>query len=74
MPDNSQAQSLQEDNDQNQHVEDLMRQDYGVRVSGGQTLVVPNVFEGAELPLAKMHKPDVSIAVDMPGGVSIASL
>ena len=59
-----------EDSSQNQQAEDIIRQDYEVRVAGGEKLVIPNVFQGIELPLAYMHKPDYSMAVDMPGGVS----
>jgi hypothetical protein len=61
-----------EDNSQNQQPEDIIRQDYEVRVAGGQKFVIPNEFRGLELPLAYTHKPDYSKAVDMPGGVSEA--
>jgi hypothetical protein len=64
------SQSLKEFQTQNQKPEDIIRQDYEVRVVGGQKLVIPNAFRGLELPLAYMHKPDYSEAVDMPGGVS----
>jgi hypothetical protein len=36
--------------------------------------VVPNALEEVELPLALMLKPDVSKALEMPGGVSIVFL
>jgi hypothetical protein len=54
----------------NQHPEDIIRQDYEVRVVGGQNVVIPNAFRGLELSLAYTHKPDYLDAVDMPGGVS----
>ena len=65
------TQSLQGEENQ---AEDLVRQDYHVRVSGGQKFLVPNALEDIELSLAKMNKPDYSIAVDMPGGVSVLYL
>jgi hypothetical protein len=48
--------------------EDIIRQDYEVQVAGGQKLVIPNTFEGLRLSLAYTHKPDYSMAVEMPGG------
>jgi hypothetical protein len=59
-----------EDNSQKQQPEDIIRQDYEVRVAGGQKLVIPKAFQGLGLPLAYTHKPDYSMALDMPGGVS----
>ena len=49
----------------------LVQQDYGLIQSAGQTFVAPNAFGGVQLPLAMMQKPDYSMAVDKPGGVSI---
>jgi hypothetical protein len=54
-----------------EHGEDLIRQDHSIRVLDGRTLVAPNAFEEVELPLAMSLKPNVSKALDMPGGVSI---
>lgn len=71
MADKAQSQSFQHDETQNQQTDDLVRQDYHVRVSGGQKFIVPNALEDVELPLAKTYKPDYSMAVDMPGGVSV---
>jgi hypothetical protein len=74
MPDNTHSHSLQDAEDQHQHPDDLNRQDYQVRVSAGQKLVVPTVFEGIQLPLAHTNKPDFSKALNMPMGVSLSSL
>lgn len=65
------TQSLQGEENQ---AEDLIKQDYHVRVSDGQKFIVPNALEDVDAPLARMHKPDYSMAVNMPGGVSLLSL
>ena len=73
MTDNTRS-SHKEKNAQNQLPEDFVRQGYHVRVSGGQEFIVPNALEDVEISVAAMHKPDYSMAVDMPGGVSVASI
>jgi hypothetical protein len=70
MEDNKSPQSVQEYESQPQQPEDIIRQDYNIRVAGGQTFVIPNTLRDLNLPLAYMHKPNYSDAVDMPGGVS----
>lgn len=72
MQDNSNSQSVQEHEGHNQQPEDIIRQDYTVRLAGEHKVVIPTAFQGLELPLGYMHKPDYSMAVDMPGGVSQA--
>jgi len=70
MVDNSCLQSLENAETQNQQPEDIIRQGYTIRVSSGQEVIVPTVLEDVELPLAHMHKPDFSEAVNMEVGVS----
>ena len=65
------SQSYKDAQTQNQQPEEIIRQDYNVRVSGGQSFIVPNAFRELELPLAGMHKPDYSKAADMAVGVSV---
>jgi hypothetical protein len=69
MPDDMQFQSVQDA--ENEQPEDIIRQDYGVRVSGGQTYVMANAFRGVELPLARTLIPDFTKAVDMAVGVRV---
>ena len=72
MADNTQ--SSHKKKSQNQLPEDFVRQDYHVRVSGGQEFIVPSALEDVGISVAAMHKPDYSMAADMPGGVSVASI
>lgn len=72
MEPNSQYPSVHECEDQNQQHEDIIRQEYEVRLAGGHKSVIPSACQGLELPLAYTHKPDYSMALDMPGGVSEA--
>jgi hypothetical protein len=72
MEANSHSHSVQECEDQNQQHEDIIRQEYEVQLAGGHKSVIPSACQGLELPLAYTHKPDYSMAVDMPGGVSEA--
>ena len=67
----SESQSPQNYGSKNQHPQDLIRDNYNVRASGGQQVIRPNAFEGIELPLVEMHRPDFTKAVNMPIGVSI---
>jgi hypothetical protein len=69
----SQSHSLQDSDPQNQQPEDIIRQDYRVRVSSQQKYIVPNAFRDVDLPLLNMHKPDFSKAVNMAVGVSVFS-
>ena len=71
MPGPSQNQFIQDHGDQIQQPGDLIRQDYSIRVSGGQQHVIPNSFEGVELPLAMMIKPDYAKAANLTMGVCI---
>jgi len=61
--------SVEECEDPNQQHDDIIRQEYEVRLGGGHKSVIPSA---CELPLAYTHKPDYSMALDMPGGVSDA--
>ena len=72
MADNTQ--SSQENEIQNLQPEDFVRQDYDVRVSGGQKFIVPSALEDVGISVPVMHKPDYSMAVDMPGGVSVTPI
>jgi hypothetical protein len=56
-------------NIQDEENEELIRQDYCVRVSKGREVVIPNALEGEELFLAETRKPDFAKAVNMPAGV-----
>lgn len=69
MQDNEESQFrvIQHADSQYQPAEHLVRQDYHVRVEGGQKFVVPNAVE---VPLAKTQLPDLAMALDMAGGVS----
>jgi len=69
MTDKGPSQSFQKSGSQDQQPDDLIRQGYSVQISGGQDFVMPNAFQGAELPLAKVHKPDLSKAMEMDVGV-----
>jgi hypothetical protein len=71
MADPTYSQSYKDTQTQNQQPEEIIRQDYDVRMSGGQSVIVPNAFREQELPLASMHKPDYSKAAEMAGGVSV---
>ena len=64
--------SVQECEDQNQQHEDIIRQEYEAQLAGGRKSVIPSAFQGLGLPLAYTNKPDYSMALDMPGGVSEA--
>ena len=70
MAEKSQPQSIQDDEIRNQQPEDLVRQDYHVRVSDGRKFMVPNALEDLDLHLARTNKPNYSMAVNMLGGVS----
>jgi hypothetical protein len=65
-----QPQPVEDDETQNQQNVNLIRHGYRLGVSGDDTIVVPNAFDGVDLALAKTLKPDFSKAVNMPGGVS----
>jgi hypothetical protein len=72
MEANSHLLSVQECEHQNQQHEGIIRQEYEVRLAGGHKSVIPSACRGLELPLAHTHKPDYSMALDMPAGVSEA--
>jgi hypothetical protein len=67
MQDSDQSRFNRHADGQYQHPEHIVRQDYHVRVEGGQKFVVPNAVE---VPLAKTQLPDLAIALDIAGGVS----
>ena len=67
----SPSQSLPDVETQNQWPKDLVRQGYTIRALGGQTFVEPNTFQGVNLPLAKVLKPDFSKEMKMAGGVRV---
>jgi len=69
MAHNSQPQS-HPNATRNQKPADMIREGYTVRVSDGQEVIVPTAFGAVELPLAQMHKPDYSNALEMDVGVS----
>lgn len=71
MPDYGQSQSFEVPKPQDKLSEDLIRQDYSIRVSDNQTFVVPNAFGGLDLPLSKTLKPDYSKALKMGVGVRV---
>ena len=71
MNNDSPTQSLPAFETRNQQP-DIIRPDYVVQVIDGQKSVIPNAFQGLDLPLAYMDKPDYSKAMDMAGGVSRA--
>ena len=71
MSDSEPSQSSPNHGSQNQQPHDLIRDNYNIRVSGGQQVIMPNAFEGVELPLLKTHKPDFTKAVDMAIGVRV---
>jgi hypothetical protein len=73
MVGNSRLQSLQNAETQKQQPEEIIKQGYTVRVSSGQEVIVPTVLVDVEIPLAHMHKPDFSEAVNMKVGVSDGS-
>ena len=73
MVDNSRFQSLGNAETHNQQSEDIIRQGYTVQVSSGWEIIVLTVLDDVEVPLARMHKPDFTQAVDMEVGVSNAS-
>ena len=70
MSDHSPPQSIQHDQVQYEHHEDVIRQGYKVQDLGGQIFIVPNALDGVEASLAKMVKPDFARAVKMAAGVS----
>ena len=71
QPHESPSQSLPDVETQNQQPEDLIRQGYTIRASGGQTFVELNALQGVNLPLAKVLKPDFSKGMKMAAGVRV---
>jgi hypothetical protein len=67
MQDSDQSVITLDSDDNYQHPQHIARQDYHVRVEGGQKFVVPNAVD---VPLAKTQLPDLAMALDMAGGVS----
>ena len=70
MEENSRSQSMENAEAQNQQPEDI-RQGYAIRMSGGNKVIFPTAFGAVDLPLAHMHQPDFSTAVNMAVGVSV---
>jgi len=71
QPNENPSQSLRGAELHNQHPEDLIRQEYTIRASGGQTFVVPTAIRDETLPLAKVLKPDFSKAMEVAPGVRV---
>ena len=71
MTDNSHFQSYNDPRTQNQQPEVLIRQDYNVQISSGQSVIIPNTFQDLDLRLARMQIPDYSKAAEMAVGVSV---
>jgi hypothetical protein len=69
MQANTQSHSVQDAESRNPQCEDIIRQDYEVRVVGGQKFIRPNAFQGEDVPLAEMRKPDYAKGVNMSVGV-----
>jgi hypothetical protein len=65
MQDNTNQPDHEDANGKYQYPEHFLRQDYHVRVEGGEEFVVPDA-----VPLAKTKMPDLAMALDMAGGVS----